>query len=182
MFNLELWWVKPLLGLLAVATLAGGLIWLHHTVYRSGYEAGTRDVKAEFALRDKAAEEAADKERARLQAKKDADEAARRDDLAKAQTQRQKDRINDENTIATLRRDIAAGKRLFDPAARGTVACGGSGVPAPGSSSSGDNGTAGGELSAEATQFLSEEAARANSIVRQLTECQALVASDRKAR
>ena len=39
-------WIKPLLYALAVAAVAGGLWWLHHHIYRQGYDAAMVEFNA----------------------------------------------------------------------------------------------------------------------------------------
>lgn len=71
--------------------------------------------------------------------------------------------------------DALAAGRLRDPYAK---ACGDP-APATSTSSSGNHGDGGGELSPEFDAFLKSEAARADKVVARLTACQAILINER---
>jgi hypothetical protein len=89
-------------------------------------------------------------------------------DLQNAEIQRQKD-------VADAR---SGAIRLRDPGAPAVQNCGG-GTSETATGTSGRDGQAGAELSANAVEFLLTEADRADAVVRQLTACQAVVDADR---
>lgn len=106
-------------------------------------------------------------------------EKLKQDTLAALAADYEKDLENAENQ---RKADVAAARSgaisLRDPGT-GSACAGGSPASPATSGAGGGNGQAGGKLSSDATEFLLSEADRADTIVRQLTACQAVVSADR---
>ncbi len=156
--------------------VVAGLVALGAAGYK-GYRLGGDSVRAEYAARDLAAVTEAAKETKRIQDEYRAKEQASAVALAAVSTDYQKRLTDAQAKTALALNAIRSGSvRLRDP---GAQACSGGASEAAATAAGRDGATAGG-LSGAASEFLLSEAARADSVVLQLTACQGVVTADRR--
>ena len=164
--NVQIYLVAAIIGLVALG--AAGF---------QGYRLGGDHVRAEYAARDlKAANEAAALTKA-TEEKYRAQEQAHSQAVAQIANDYEW-RLTDAQAKTTLALNAirSGGLRLRDP---GAQACGDTAPGTPASTSGRDGASAGG-LSNQASEFLYSEAARADSVVLQLSACQAVIQADRR--
>ncbi len=186
--NLTLWWVKPLLIVIAVAAVTGGILWWRHSIQEAAIADTTMKLDAAYAKRDKAAQEAAEAERDRLIEANVKVELAYRDRINEIAQHAEQEKLDAEKTIAALRRDNAAGKlRLRDPGAVSPVNCNNRAPTSLANAPSVGDGSASTELPAagagifsrEANEFLISIWSECDAITRQLGDAQAVIQADR---
>ena len=175
-----------LIGLIALIGALAGLLtaWKSYTngLVEQGRAAGIVETKAQYAQRDNEALQEKVARIEQLEKAARAGEAKHAKEVAVIAAKREKERQSYEDQRKRDAVAIAAGElRLRDP---GAVACAAevgdrSAGAEVGSTASGRDGRAGGELSREATAFLFDLINEADDITRQLTDAQAVILQDR---
>ncbi|HEX7116256.1 MAG TPA: lysis system i-spanin subunit Rz [Steroidobacter sp.] len=160
--------------------MLAALWWLWSAVDKAGYERGVSEERAKWVARESEELAAANALIEKLQREARAAEQAHAKELAAISKRYQENLRNVEKArdahIAALR---AGALRLRDPEAPACESACGGGVSEASAAAGGRNGPAGGELSAEASEFLLRLTAEADEVARQLQACQEIIRSDR---
>jgi len=168
-------------GLAALAVVAA-LFGMYQTIDHRGYERGVAETMQKWNDAQAKLNAATAKREQELDGQYRAKEAAWTQLVNQMQADHQKELVDEQKQRDA---DVAAVNsgliKLRDKYAACSTAARRSETGGTVASSGVGNGEAGAELSREATQFLLDEANRADKIVKQLTACQAVVVADRNA-
>jgi len=167
-------------GLYGVLIQAAVVVFIAAGAWFHGYNKGADVTRAEYATRDLQAATEAQAAYARIVERHRAKEQEWQKSLTAVSAQYQK-RIaaNETQRLADLAAIDSRTLILRDPNASGVQACSGGSSPSAGTAA-GRNGATGAELSSAASRFLLELASEADSIVGQLSACQAILRSERQ--
>ncbi len=167
---------KPVLYAASVLALAATLLWIRHTVYKSGYDAATQAVSAKYALLDAAATKAAN-DRIRTLEQSARDTEAKHGQAVNAITTN----LRKGNADGLAQKDaVIAGLRAGTAKLWVATSCpaagdrSATGTPEQSSARTDGAGNAGFLGEADAA-FLVTEASRADAAARKVTALQALV-------
>lgn len=174
---------KALGALAAVVAALGALYWMATALDARGYARGVHETESKWQARELKQQADFDSEKERLRKQYADRERGWTAMLNQIDTQHQKEiedaqKQKDSDVAAARTGAIRLRDQLASCHAAANANRGDSAAKAPFTASVSD-GEAGAELSPAATGFLLSEADRADSIVRQLTACQAVVRADR---